>query len=308
MAKLTKIQKTTEIPEAIDRYLAEHNASQTILAQMAGIDKAYVNQIAQGKTHIGETPIKDKYYEAVARAIGLNLTPEKWMHFNTYNFKSSIIALEKARKNRERVGIDGDTGLGKSYVSAIFKRKYARDVILVKCSGIENSKEFAVNFAAAVGADITGTKGKVVKNACAKIKQMDGFPMVIIDEFENSKIGNIPTIKAIADELEGVAGVAVIGIDVQKMLEKAAVRRKQGYIQVNRRWSFTWVKLDPDIREDVLQICNSLGITAKSAQNWLTARVHDFDSLKNICKSALEEAEKSNRQVNSELLNELYPL
>jgi hypothetical protein len=239
MAKLTQIQKTEIIPEAISRYFKEHNANQVSLADLAGIDKAYVNQIAQGKTHIGTTAIKDKYYQAVAVALGLKLTPEYWQHFNTYNFQQAIVALEKAKAKKERVGIDGDTGLGKSYVASMFKRRYPKEVILVKCSGIENSKEFAVNFALAVGADTIGTKGKLIKNACAKIRQMDGNVIVIIDEFENSKAGNIPTIKAIADELEHHAAVAVIGIDVQKMLEKTATRRKQGFIQVNRRWSFT---------------------------------------------------------------------
>lgn len=308
MANLTQKQKTEVIPAAIARYFNENNANQVALAQLAGIDKTYVNQIAQGKTHIGSTEIKDKYYKAIARAIGLKIVPEYWQHFNTWNFKQGILALEKAKANKERVGIDGDTGLGKTYLSTVFKRKYAKTVILVKCSGIENSKEFAVNFATACGADTIGTKGKLIKNACTKIRQMDGDMLVIIDEFENSKAGNIPTIKAIADELEGHAGVAVIGIDVQKMLEKTAQRRKQGFIQVNRRWSFAWTKLDGDISDDILQICQALGITVKSAQNWLMSRVHDFDSLKNICTAALEEAEKSGRPVNAELLNELYPM
>lgn len=49
--------------------------------------------------------------------------------------------------------------------------------------------------------------------------------MLIIDEFENSKAGNIPTVKTIADELQGYAAVVVIGIDVQK---GAAGRKESG--------------------------------------------------------------------------------
>jgi hypothetical protein len=132
--------------------------------------------------------------------------------------------------------------------------------------------------------------------------------MLIVDEFENSKAGNIPTIKTIADELEGFAAVVVIGIDVKKMLTRGAERRKNGFVQTNRRWSFSWTYLDPSIAEDIENICNEIGIINKPAQNWLKARVHDMDSLKNICTTALEEAEKSETEVTISLLNELYPM
>jgi hypothetical protein len=132
--------------------------------------------------------------------------------------------------------------------------------------------------------------------------------MLIVDEFENSKAGNIPTIKTIADELEGFAAVVVIGIDVQKMLTKGAERRKNGFVQTNRRWSFSWTYFDPSIAEDIELICNEIGITNKPAQNWLKTRVRDIDSLKNVCVAALEEAEKTETEVTISLLNELYPL
>lgn len=137
---------------------------------------------------------------------------------------------------------------------------------------------------------------------------MGNNPILIIDEFENSKAGNIPTIKAIADELEDVAAVVVIGIDVQKMLNKGAERRKNGFIQTNRRWSFGWTYLESSIMDDVALICDELGISNKSAQKWMQNRVKDFDSLKRICTEALQEAEKDGIDVNVSLLNELYPL
>jgi len=48
---------------------------------------------------------------------------------------------------------------------------------------------------------------------------------VIIDEFENARMASIiPIIKELADELEGVVPVILIGINVQTMLAKAAER------------------------------------------------------------------------------------
>lgn len=306
MAKLTQLQKLELIPTAIDRYLTENETTQVALAQLAGIDKAYVNQIIKGNEMIGKARIADKYYHAIALAIGFKLEKSYWQHFNTFNFKQAIITFENARKKKTRLGVDGDTGLGKSYAAAIYKRKYPAHVFLVKISGIENSKEFAINLANEVGVATTGTKGSIVKRVCEKIKNMGNNPVLIIDEFENSKAGNIPTVKAIADELQGYAAVVVIGIDVQKMLLKGAERRKNGFVQTNRRWSFGWTYLDPSIAEDIELICTEIGIINKPAQNWLKARVKDFDSLKNICTTALEEAEKTDQPVTISLLNELY--
>lgn len=308
MAKLTQIQKLDLIPSAIEVYLSENSTTQVALAKLAGIDKAYVNQIAKSNEFIGKAKIADKYYEAIALAIGYKLEVTHWQHFNTFNFKQSIITFDNAREKKIRLGIDGDTGLGKSYAAEKYKQKFPTQVFLVKCSGIENSKEFAINFAIEAGVSTTGTKGAIVKRACEKIKNLGNDPVVIIDEFENSKAGNIPTVKTIADELQGRAAVIVIGIDVQKMLLKGAEKRKNGFIQTNRRWSFGWTKLDPSIGEDIECICNELGITNKPAINWLIKRVKDFDSLRNIITTALEEAEKTGQEVTISLLNELFPL
>jgi hypothetical protein len=308
MAKLTQIQKIEQIPQQIAMYLSENNTNQVALAKLAGIDKAYVNHIFKGNEMIGKANIADKYYEAIALAIGYKLEKTYWQHFNTYNFKQAIITFDRAREKKIRLGIDGDTGLGKSYAAEMYKRKYPTQVFLVKCSGIENSKEFAINLAEEVGVATTGTKGAIIKRVCEKIKNLGNNPMLIIDEFENSKAGNIPTVKTIADELQGYAAVVVIGIDVQKMLAKSAERRKNGFVQTNRRWSFGWTYLDPSIGEDIECVCNELGITNKPAQNWLKARVKDFDSLRNICTTALEEAEITHQDVTISLLNELFPI
>jgi len=87
MAKLTQIQKTQLLPQAIEHYLSENNATQVALAQLAGIDKAYVNQLLKGAEKIGKAIIADKYYEAVARAIGFKLEKNYWQHLILTIFK-----------------------------------------------------------------------------------------------------------------------------------------------------------------------------------------------------------------------------
>jgi|GEM_PF-5835225 len=85
----------------------------------------------------------------------------------------------------------------------MYKRRFPKECIVIKCSGIQNAKEFAVEFAEAVGITPVGTKNKLIKDAYKAVKKMDGNPFIMIDEFENSKLVHIiPTIKVISDELE----------------------------------------------------------------------------------------------------------
>ena len=305
MTNLTQIQRTTDIPQAMQRFLDERGVKQPEIVKLSGVNKATVNLISRGIEFNGNTRISDKYYKQIANAIGLKLEKAYWQHFNTFNFKQAILTFENARKNKERRGIDGNTGLGKTYAATAFKKKYPAIVTLVKCDEIANTKEFVISIAEELEVPTFGTKHKILKAVVEKLKSKDEA-FLIIDEFENSKKGIIPVIKYLADELEGVVPIVVLGIDVEKMLSNAAKKEKQGFIQVNRRWSFGRTFFNQDITEDIENICELVGIERKTVINWLKARVRDFGSLENIITAVLIEHEKSDEPITTEMLNELF--
>jgi len=273
---------------------------------LSDVDKAYVNQIAQGKTTIGKAQIADKYYRAIAHAIGLDIEPTYWKHFDTKNYVQASLAINNARKNRERLGLDGNTGLGKTYIATDYKRSFPKECILVKCSGNQSAREFAKDLATACGISEVGSKSQLIKNACKTIKNTPNA-FVIIDEFENAPMASIiPIIKELADELEGVVPVILIGINVQEMLQKAYERGRNGFVQVNRRWAWKWTKMEADISEDIELICEELGVELQGAKNWLMGKIKDFDSLKNVLTTALKEAQETNQNVNNNLLTQLF--
>ncbi|MGV1019330.1 AAA family ATPase [Empedobacter falsenii] len=305
MTNLTQIQRTTDIPQAMQRFLDERGVKQPEIVKLSGVNKGTVNLISRGIEYNGKTRISDKYYQQIAHAIGFKLEKAYWQHFNTFNFKQAILTFENARKNKERRGIDGNTGLGKTYAATAFKKKYPKIVTLVKCDEVANTKEFVISIAEQLGTSTIGTKHKILKEVVKKLKEKDEA-YLMIDEFENSKKGIIPVIKYLADELEGIVPIVVLGIDVEKMLSKSAERGKQGFIQVNRRWSFGWTFFSSEISEDIERICEMVGIERKTAINWLTARVKDFGSLQNIITTALIESEKSDEPITTEMLNDLF--
>ncbi len=305
MTKLTKKQKTEQIPQAIERYLVEKETSQAQLARVSKVSEAYISHILQGKLVIGSTEIKDKYYLAICKTIGFVIDTEVWQHFNTQNFKLIINQLQEARRSKSRVAIDGDTGAGKTYACTQYKNRYPTGTYVVKCSAIENSKEFAVNIGEVVGVETHGTANAIIKRVIRKLTSIDDA-FLIIDEAEHieKKQGYINIIKTLADYLEHRVGFALLGMNIAQILQRGYERNKQNFRQTARRFGKREL-CDKNIAADVENICLTLGITDSRVHNWLINRIQNFGDLENIIKEAFKEVEKSGQKVTVSLLNSL---
>lgn len=306
MTKLNNFQKTTEIPQAILRYLDEKGTNQAQLARNAGIGEAYVSHIVKGKTVIAKSEIKDKYYRALCEAIGYNLTPN-WKHFNTTYFAQIIIAIKEARANRTRVCIDGDTGAGKTHACKEYQKRYPNETYLVTCSAIENSKEFAKNIAEAVGVETIGTAGTIIKKVIKKLNSADDA-VLLIDEAEHigNKTGYINIIKTLADGLNGKVGFVLLGMGINTIFQKGFERRKQNFRQTARRFGNREYLNEADFKDDVVKICEELGITNQAAQTFLVNRIQNFGDLESIVRYALKASEKLGKEVNTTILKSWY--
>lgn len=307
---LNEYQKTTEIPEALRRYMEETRHTQADISRVSGVGASYLNHIAQGKMIVsnknGGSEIKDKYYLMLCEAIQYPLKQEVWRHFNTYNFKQSINRIKSARTEKLRFTIDGDTGAGKTHACREYQKKYPKETYIVTCSAIENSKEFAKNIAEAVDVSTIGTAGTIIKEVIKKLTKQCDNALLIIDEAEHieKKSGYINIIKALADGLENKVAFGLVGMDINKILQNGYERNKQNFRQTARRFNLR-EKFDNDITEDIENICEDLGITSKNAQNWLKNRIKNFGDLEIIIKEAFKEAEKTNEPITDKLLKTL---
>ncbi|CAA0159428.1 conserved hypothetical protein [Tenacibaculum maritimum] len=306
MSNLSKFQKEQEIPTAIKQYLADKESNQAKLARAAKIGETYVSQILQGKTHIGKTEIKDKYYIALCKAIDYEIDTSIWRHFNTNNFKRIVNEIKKTREKKGRSALDADTGAGKSYACYKYKQKYPNGTYLVKCYAIENSKEFAINIAEVVGVETHGTAGSIIKRVAKKLLA-DDDAILLIDEAEHigKKSGYINIIKSLADLLEEQVAIVLIGMGITDILRIGFERNKQNFRQTARRFSKR-EKCDQSISEDIIKICDELGIKSIAAKNWLAKRMKNYDEFKVLVVDAITEASSLNQQVTVELLNTLY--
>ena len=307
---LNEYQKTTEIPEALRRYMEETGHTQADISRVSGVGASYLNHIAQGKMIVsnknGGSEIKDKYYLMLCEAIQYPLKQEVWRHFNTYNFKQSINRIKSARTEKLRFTIDGDTGAGKTHACREYQKKYPKETYIVTCSAIENSKEFAKNIAEAVDVSTIGTAGTIIKEVIKKLTKQCDNALLIIDEAEHieKKSGYINIIKALADGLENKVAFGLVGMDINKILQNGYERNKQNFRQTARRFNLR-EKFDNDITDDIENICEDLGITSKNAQNCLKNRIKNFGYLEIIIKEAFKEAEKTNEPITDKLLKTL---
>ena len=307
---LNEYQKTTEIPEALRRYMEETGHTQADISRVSGVGASYLNHIAQGKMIVsnknGGSEIKDKYYLMLCEAIQYPLKQEVWRHFNTYNFKQSINRIKSARTEKLRFTIDGDTGAGKTHACREYQKKYPKETYIVTFSAIENSKEFAKNIAEAVDVSTIGTAGTIIKEVIKKLTKQCDNALLIIDEAEHieKKSGYINIIKALADGLENKVAFGLVGMDINKILQNGYERNKQNFRQTARRFNLR-EKFDNDITDDIENICEDLGITSKNAQNWLKNRIKNFGDLEIIIKEAFKEAEKTNEPITDKLLKTL---
>lgn len=306
MEKLTNYQKQTVIPTAIESYLEETKSNQAQLARNAKVGEAYVTHIVKKKLTIGETEIKDKYYYAICDVIGLNLNGKIWKHFNTYNFQLIVNQIKKTRDTKGRSTIDGDTGAGKSYACKRYKTRFPQGTYVVTCSAIENSKEFAINIAESVGVETHGTAGSIIKRVVKKLRA-DDDAILIIDEAEHikQKSGYINIIKSLADLLENQVAFMLCGMDINDILQKGYDRNKQNFRQTARRFSER-EHCNKDIREDVIMICQKLGIHNKPSQKWMANRMHNFGELEAFAVKVMEEAQKQETTINTKFLESLY--
>ena len=240
---LNEYQKTTEIPEALRRYMEETGHTKADISRVCGVGASYLNHIAQVKMIVsnknGGSEIKDKYYLMLCEAIQYPLKQEVWRHFNTYNFKQSINRIKSARTEKLRFTIDGDTGAGKTHACREYQKKYPKETYIVTCSAIENSKEFAKNIAEAVDVSTIGTAGTIIKEVIKKLTKQCDNALLIIDEAEHieKKSGYINIIKALADGLENKVAFGLVGMDINKILQNGYERNKQNFRQTARRFN-----------------------------------------------------------------------
>ncbi|MFM2385716.1 MAG: hypothetical protein RL660_473 [Bacteroidota bacterium] len=296
-----------QIAEALKAYLVAKNLSERKFAEIIKVNSSYVNSITNGtydafKVGARTIKIEDKYFTTIANQINYYYRPTYWMHFDSDNFLAVSKACNKARRKKARVGIDGNTGDGKTYALREYVKQNPNETFLLTADGLMNPKDFIVSLAEIVGAETAGSRHTILKAIINKLRTYSK-PLLIIDETENvKKEATLQTIKALCDALEGKCGIVLAGIDLRKEFARMASRRKYCYPQINRRFAGSWYTMFGLSEDEITGVASAVGIKDRTAINWLTKNVHNWGELQHVVTEALEESAESRKPITADLL------
>lgn len=311
------ISKSTKhaIVEATRQYMMGNNLSQDGFTEHVkkmngggkGFSVAYLNDLLKGKFTTGgkQTPIDDKYFLRIAKAIKLQVKKSYRLHHDTDNYKACMNVFGDARDTCMPFGIDGGTGDGKSYAATEYAIMHPKNTYIVRCDGDLTAKSFFVEMAHSLGMNYDGPAYGIRKNIVQKLKNEEN-PLLIIDEAENLKDRAWESMKRIMDDLKGYCGVVFIGAnEFQAMLQKKADKLKGCFPQVLRRIKEGGFKrLYTFTLDDVQDIAKAYGIHNKVHVKGLFDTCRNMGELSSLLERILREHDATGTSIED--LIELY--
>jgi hypothetical protein len=269
----------SQITAKMQEVFASKSTTQTALALKVDVDKAYINQIAQGKYMIGKTNIKDEYFLKLAKYFDLGEEQEKTMHFDNANGDVVKRAMLLARM-QQVILIDSDmSGAGKTY--HLKREAKAADVVYVKCTKETNTTQLLTDILLLLGVH----QNDMPKGNHNKIKLFrDKMPtnwVLVVDELElvKKKADVYATLKDLADESEGKFGLVLAGLNMIKDLKRKYDANRHIYSQLYSRCRAK-VMLHKLREIDLQQICKPH--TKKlhgDVVHWILQNIQDYRQL-----------------------------
>jgi DNA transposition AAA+ family ATPase len=303
-----------QIVEAANKWVepGNDNRSQKKLSKRIGISDATLSNLRKGKWESIGPGIWNKCI-AFFKSIGAVKTESEdvWRYFD-YTPEAETIAdvIKNAHRYQRRAAIDGPTGKGKTEsIKQIVNADKTNELIHIIGRRSMNPKTFCVNIAEQLGLTIiSNNRYQLEEDIAEKLNGMTK-PCVIFDELENLSLTCFSSIKTIVDLTDGNCAIVMVGIDLWSMVHANAVKGKDAFRQIQRRFPVQAYEFLPEgIEHGVMsRILNDCGITNKYAHEWFQENVFDYDALKNTVKDSLRIARKNNiKQIDREFLAELF--
>ncbi len=317
---LTDIQKN-EIQVALDRYLVEQGTDEKRFSlekfqAISNVNKAYLSEILKGNRHMptgkGLSPIKDDVFIKIAESVGYSILAPVWKHYTNPNFKRIIATFEEARQG-DILGIDGNTGEGKSYSVRKYVQTNRHETFLITATDDMTVKGFLEEIAGelnvAVGKQVTMRKAIV-----GKLKTMVK-PLLIIDEAENLKDNSWKTVKTLIDAVKNEneadartyhCGIVILGMGIKDKIHDKAAKNKGVFPQINRRFAGSWRRLFKIDSAEIKDTCIDFAITDAKSILFLQSYVKNMGTLARVISRLMKATQGSGELVDLELVRSVF--
>ncbi|PIY09747.1 MAG: hypothetical protein COZ18_07380 [Flexibacter sp. CG_4_10_14_3_um_filter_32_15] len=313
----TKKQISLALNEYLQVIYQRDGSTQTDFWKQHDLNDGYVSSVKNGKVE-GKYPA-DTFYIELANIIGFQIEKTYWKHIDTTLYKSIVKTADIARQQKKLIGIDGNTGSGKSHaVEKITKERPGTTALVVADATLYVTKathNFIQQIYFACGYKEEMKISDMRKKIFDKAKNTPNF-LLIFDETEylNKQCWDI--IKGIYRELDGQCGFLVCGLGIQKYVESRAASKwgGRGWQQIASRMKPNWNIL-PEMGAGVhgwnIECKRVLQEVSKSFTNdafgWFASNCQDYRDIMHYASEILLVADEQKwTKINSSILDEYF--
>ena len=202
--------------------MADKGISQNELAKLTGVNASYLSSIMKGvftftNSRTGEeSPIADKWFQAIADRIGVKLEKEYWPLVRTEQFIDIVKELTEAKETASTRIIVGETGCGKSYTVDRFRQAYPQGTYVVTCNQNDTISDLVRKIQKVLKVSFDGSVSYRIDRISMELSRIADNgqrPVLIFDEAEYLSSRGLLSIKTIYDYLKGICGIVMIGTD-----------------------------------------------------------------------------------------------
>ena len=297
-----------QIAAALRAHLEATGLSQNEFSRKHGVSSAYVSQIA-GEAW-GEYP-KAETFQKVAKLLGLG--ERIWPHYDTDTYQRIQGVCRTARGRKLLIGIDGQTGAGKTYGLEKYNASTS-GTVYIKADPDYGKLDFLRAIAEKMGYRTGRARAADLKKFVVTKLTENPDMLLIIDEAEYMTSSQWNAVKSIYDHTKDRCGIVIAGLGIQKYIERKSqtVRGAQGWQQIRRRMRVNWLLIKPlgpgenGWYKEVQKVCAALPLRfTNPAQGWLAQRAENYDDLRHYCTEAIRIAQQEEvKSISPHLLDE----
>ncbi len=301
------------IIDGAQEYMRQHELTQAELCQQADIPPAYLSNMLNGRTTIGNTAIHEQYWIKLSNSVGVTISDDtaEWKLVMTPQFKRIIATLETSRTRQTAKVIIGDPGTGKTLTIEKYRAANPKYTYVLTMHDLISVVDIINMLIDKTGCPATGSKAMRLANLIIKFRELHlkGYqPMIIIDEAENLKPHTMKLLKGLFDGINKYCSIVLVGTN-QLITKMTAAKKKDkdAAPQFYRRFMPGAVTL-PEPKHGLQRFMQEIYITDTGLQKLLLELCENYGELNAWLEPVIVEAAAKGVKVDEEFFRTYHNL